>query len=221
MIGALLGLALAPLLRAGVVRFAVPYGEPRVACCPGPVPALPHGRCLRCGVRGGPPPGAVELVAVAVGWAVERAASWPEVLVLGWLAAFGVVLAFVDGAVHRLPDALTLPLLAGTAVLLPLVEHRPVVLLRCLEAGAGLALLFAVLALLGPVGLGDVKLAPSLGAVLALYGLRAVATGLVYACLLAGLWAAVLLLTRRAGRGAELAFGPALLLGTLLAVWNH
>ncbi|GAA4862680.1 A24 family peptidase [Kitasatospora terrestris] len=219
--GAAVGLLLAPLLRATAVRFAVPSGEPRRDCCPRPLPALPTGRCARCRSRTGPPPGSVEAVCAAVGWAVAATAEAPVVLLLAWTAAFGVVLAFVDAAVHRLPDPLTLPLLAGTAVLLPLVEHRPAVLLRCLLAAAALGLLFGLLALFAPLGFGDVKLAPALGAVLGLYGLRALTSGLFYTCLLAGLWAVALLLTRRAGRGTELAFGPAMLLGTLLALVNH
>ncbi|WP_063749015.1 prepilin peptidase [Streptomyces sp. NRRL B-24484] len=222
--GALLGLAAAPLLRAAAVRHAVPYGEPLRQCCPAGGWASrarwPNGRCAGCGEAGTPPrPGAVELVAVAVGAALGSAATDAGTAALFcWAGLFGVVLGFVDAAVLRLPDALTLPLFAGTAVLLPLADHRPAVLLRCLLAAAALGLLYGGLALLLPIGLGDAKLAPSLGAVLGLYGWGAVGGGVFAAFLLGGVWGVLLLVTRRAGRGDALPFGPPLLLGTLLAV---
>ncbi|KQV24293.1 hypothetical protein ASE03_03145 [Kitasatospora sp. Root187] len=133
-----------------------------------------------------------------------------------WVALLGLVLGLVDASVHRLPDVLTGALALGTAVLLVLTERQS--LLRCLLAAAALGLGFALLALLAPIGLGDAKLAPSLGALLAVTGWGTVLAGLMYAFLLAGLWAVALLLTRRAGRQDALAFGPFLLLGALVAV---
>ncbi|PBC78047.1 leader peptidase (prepilin peptidase)/N-methyltransferase [Streptomyces sp. TLI_235] len=218
--GALLGLAAAPLLRAAAVRHAVPYGEPPHTCCPaGRWRRWPGGRCPGCGeTAAGPRPGAVEAVAAAVGAALGAAADAGSAPLFCWVGLFGVVLGFVDAAVLRLPDALTLPLFAGTAVLLPLADHRPQVLLRCVLAAAALGLLYGALALLLPIGLGDAKLAPSLGAVLGLYGWSAVAGGVFAAFLLGGVWGMVLLATRRAGRGDALPFGPPLLLGALVAV---
>jgi leader peptidase (prepilin peptidase)/N-methyltransferase len=160
----------------------------------------------------------VEAVAAAVGAALGTAADAGSAALFCWVGLFGVVLGFVDAAVLRLPDALTLPLFAGTVVLLPIADHRPAVLLRCLLAAVALGLLYGGLALLLPIGLGDAKLAPSLGAVLGLYGWGAVAGGVFAAFLLGGVWGAGLLLTRRAGRGDALPFGPPLLAGALLAV---
>ncbi|GJF34759.1 hypothetical protein KNE206_74590 [Kitasatospora sp. NE20-6] len=218
--GALIGLAAAAPLRAAVVRHAVPYGEPLRLCCPaGRFGRLPAGRCPGCGDRAaGPAPGTVEAVAAAVGAALGLAADPGTAALLCWAGLFGVLLGFVDTAVLRLPDALTLPLAAGTAVLLPFADHRPAVLLRCLLAAAALGLLYGGLALLVPIGLGDAKLAPSLGAVLGLYGWGAVVSGVFAAFLLGGLWGVLLLLTRRAGRGDALPFGPPLLLGALVAL---
>jgi leader peptidase (prepilin peptidase)/N-methyltransferase len=218
--GALTGLAAAPVLRAAAVRYAVPYGEPLRHCCPaGRVGRWPNGRCPGCAdAAAGPRPGAVEAVAVLVGAALGSVAGAGSVALFCWVGAFGVLLGFVDAAVLRLPDALTLPLAAGTAVLLPFADHRPAVLLRCLLAAAALGLLYGGLALVVPIGLGDAKLAPSLGAVLGLYGWRAVGGGVFGAFLLGGVWGALLLLTRRAGRGDALPFGPPLLAGALLAV---
>ncbi|GLW74529.1 hypothetical protein Kpho02_68270 [Kitasatospora phosalacinea] len=213
-VGAALGLCAGVPLRAAATRYAVPPGEPWRDCLP-----TPYGRCPRHGEpRVGPPPLTVEAAAAALGavlaaWAPGR---WLPLLV--WLALFGTVLAFVDAAVKRLPDALTRPLFLGTAVLVPLTDHDPAVWLRCALAAGALGLLYLLMALLAPMGLGDAKLAPSLGAVLGLAGWRAVYAGLLYTWLLAALWAVALLALRRAGRRSELALGPAMLLGTLAAV---
>ncbi|MFE0459838.1 prepilin peptidase [Kitasatospora sp. NPDC058965] len=222
-LGALGGAAVAPVLRGAVARYAVASGEELGRCGCGRVPRWlpPSGRCPGCGERLRPAPLAVEVVAVAVGAAVGSAVAGPIGPALVWVALFGVVLAFVDLAVHRLPDALTLPLGVGTAVLLvaaALWDHRPRALIGCLVAAGVLFLLYGLLALLGPMGLGDVKLAPTLAALLAWYGWRAVYQGVLAGFLLAAVWGAVLLATRRAGRKDPLPFGPCLLLGTLVGV---
>ncbi|WP_441250471.1 prepilin peptidase [Kitasatospora sp. McL0602] len=227
--GAAVGLLTAPVLRAAVVRYAVPYGEPLRLCCPhGRYWRLPHGGCPGCGERGGPPPGLVELAAAAVGASVGASvgaaigvsAGWPAVLLLAWAGLFGVVLGFVDAAVHRLPDALTLPLAVGTAALLLLTEHHGPVLLRCLYAALAFGAVYGAFALLAPMGLGDAKLAPSLGAILGWYGWQTVFAGFCAGFLLAGAWGLALLLAGRSKRDDSLAFGPAMLLGALLAVLN-
>ncbi|WP_159073081.1 prepilin peptidase [Kitasatospora fiedleri] len=212
-LGAVLGLLAGPPLRVAVARYAVPPGEPWRSCRPTPL-----GRCLRHGERIGPPPLSVEAAAAALGAALGAWAPGRWLPVLVWLALFGTVLGFVDAAVKRLPDALTLPLFLGTAALVPLADHRPAVWLRCALAAGVLGLLFLLLALLAPMGLGDAKLAPSLGAVLGLAGWRTVYGGLFAMWAVAALWAVALLALRRAGRRSELAFGPAMLLGTLAAV---
>ncbi len=221
--GAVAGAAAAPVLRMVAARHSVPSGEPRWSCgCERPPRWLPpSGVCPRCAVRGGPAPYAVEAVAAAVGAAIGSAGHWPFLLVLGWAGLFGVVLAFVDVAVHRLPDPLTLRLALGTAVLLPvaaLLAHRPEVLSRCLVAAVVLFLLYGGMALFVPMGLGDAKLAPSLGALLAWYDWRTVVAGVFAGFLCGALWGVALLLTGRAKAKDPLPFGPCMLLGALAAV---
>ncbi|MEU9132304.1 A24 family peptidase [Kitasatospora sp. NPDC048540] len=217
--GAAAGLLAAPVLRAAAARYAVADGEPWRECCPlGRRLHRPDGRCPRCGAGGGPGAWRIETAAAAVGAVLGAAASWPVVLPLAWAALFGVVLAFVDARVSRLPDVLTLPLAAGTAVLLVLTAPDGAVLLRCLFAALVLGGGYLLLALVAPVGLGDVKLAPTLGALLGWYGWSAVAGGFVLTFLAAAVWAVALLVSGRAGRGDDLPLGPWMLLGTLLAV---
>lgn len=217
--GVAVGLVAAPVLRATATRHSVEYGEPlRFCCSTGRYWRWPNGGCPHCRVRGGPLPVSVELVAAGVGATLGTVAHWPSVLPLAWVGLFGVVLAFIDVAVLRLPDALTLPLALGTAALLVLTEHQGVVLLRCLYAGLAFGACYGSLALLAPMGFGDAKLAPTLGALLGWYGWGTALAGFCYGFLLFGLWGSALLLTRRAKGADSLAFGPAMLIGALLAV---
>jgi leader peptidase (prepilin peptidase)/N-methyltransferase len=69
--------------------------------------------------RIGPPLLAVELLAAAVLAVIAaRATSAWELAALGWLAIVAVPPAFIDAAVHRLPDKLTATAYAGTLALL-------------------------------------------------------------------------------------------------------
>ena len=144
---------------------------------------------LRRGAR--VPPPWCEL-GVALAWGVSGALAgagvlpwrWvPLLLGLGWLA---VAAGAVDLLHHRLPDALTLPALPLTLVLLGPVGAAAV--LRGL-AGAGVAVAaYAAVHLVAPaaMGAGDVKLAAPLGAVLAAVSWPALALGAVVAALLSG-----------------------------------
>ena len=228
-VGAVAGAAVSPVLRGAVVRYAVPYEEPPCTACPVCGRALralpPSGRCRGCGGRLGPWAGLVELAAVVVTAAVLWAAGAPELPLLLWTGCLGVVLAFVDGRVRRLPDRLTLRLGLGAAVLLTvaaLADGRPGVLARCLGVALAAWALFELPAWFGLMGLGDGKLALVLGAVLGLYGWGAAFRALFLASASAALWgtgrAVAALLRRRPVRGLELPFGPFMLLGTLLAI---
>ena len=76
------------------------------------------------------------------------------------------------------------------------------------------------LALLGGgrgMGLGDVKLAPSLGGLLGWVGWETWAAGAFGAFLLGGLWGVVLMLRGR-GRSARMPFGPFMIGGALAAL---
>jgi leader peptidase (prepilin peptidase)/N-methyltransferase len=156
---------------------------------------------------------------LAAHWA-DRPALLPAYL---YLAAVGVVLAVIDVAHHRLPNVLVLPSYGVLAALLgvaALVEHDGSALLR---AAAGAATLFGGLLLLAlaqpaAMGFGDVKLAGLLGAALGYLSWGAVLGGIVAAFLLGGLAGVLLLASRRGGLRTEIAFGPFLLAGTLLAL---
>ena len=92
---------------------------------------------------------------------------------------------------------------------------------RSLAAGVLAGVTYLTIALLPGrgLGLGDVKLAAVLGYALGFAGWPAVLTGVfLLPQLLMGPVAVILLLRRRAGPRTDLPFGPALLLGALIAV---
>jgi leader peptidase (prepilin peptidase)/N-methyltransferase len=142
----------------------------------------------------------------------------------GWLVVCGVPLAVIDVKIRRLPDLLTGACLAGIVVALTAAAaHAGAwhVLGRAAIGAVVVALCFALLAVARPgaAGLGDAKLSLSTGALAAWFGWGALVGSLLAAFLLAAAWGICLIAARRASlRRTQLAFGPFLLAGCLLAV---
>jgi leader peptidase (prepilin peptidase)/N-methyltransferase len=89
-------------------------------------------------------------------------------------------------------------------------------------ASAGIAVaVFLVAALVSPdaqgLGLGDVKLAGVLGALLGWLSWQAALLGLLSGFILGGLVALILLMSRRVNRKSSMSFGPAMLVAAY--VW--
>src|SRR5687767_7912353 len=117
----------------------------------------------------------VALITVRLGWRSDL----PAFLFLG---VIGTMLSFIDVALKRLPDPLTLPGAAGVAALLAVAcldvgfDH----FLGALYGMGALFVFYAVQWFIAPsqIGLGDVKLALSLGLVLGWLGLQAFILGI-------------------------------------------
>lgn len=151
----------------------------------------------------------------------------PAGLALPMAVAAGllVVVAVVDARQQRIPNAATAPLLLLVLALvlvwglarddLPLVG-------RALLGGGAWLVAYALPALCGACGFGDAKLAPTLGVLTATVSPQAAVLGYFLAYLLAAPGAArSLIRRRRAGArhdGGQLAFGPYLVTGALLAI---
>jgi leader peptidase (prepilin peptidase)/N-methyltransferase len=154
------------------------------------------------------------------------AARVHPVLVLAaacWLAACAVPLACTDFAVQRLPDPLTGAAYAGTVVLLLLaaaVGGPWSALFRALLGGLALAGFYLLLILISPSGmsLGDVKLAASLGTLLAWFSWRLLIAGGFAGLCLGAMAAGALLASRRVSRKHLIPFGPFMIAGAVLAV---
>jgi leader peptidase (prepilin peptidase)/N-methyltransferase len=166
-------------------------------------------------------------VGAVLGWA---RAGEPDVLAFAVLGVAGTAMGYVDVRRHLLPDRLTVPtLLVGGALLAvaALVQGEGGAwhdYARAWACAGGLLLVYLALALVYPagLGLGDVKLAGSLGLYLGWLGWWGPVVGTVAAFLVGGVIGVVLLALGKAHRRSAVPFGPSMLLGALVAVlWGE
>lgn len=158
-------------------------------------------------------------------------ATWlvPDIaLVPAWvaLALVGAVITRTDLARHRIPNSLNAVAFAAGAVLL-LIPADAGSYGRAWLAGLAVTAGLLGLALIGPTGLGmgDVKLGPTLGLYLGFLGWDAVIVG-VFAGFVLGACAGLTLVVRQAARRdgvraalrRALPFGPFLIAGTLVGL---
>ena len=234
--GAGAGLIAGPRIRASVFSRSTDAGQlPRRAC-----PACAHeilpdrwrwrsllpvtGRCPSCRIRIGPYLMLAELAAgLALAVMAARASSAWELAALAWLVLLAVPLAFIDIAVHRLPDPLTTAACGGTLGLLAvaaLTAHQPSHLGRAAIGAAALACFYLALSVIRPggLGLGDAKLAASTGAALGWISWQALLSGTFAAFALAAVYGGALLALHRASRTSHLPLGPFIILGMLAAI---
>jgi leader peptidase (prepilin peptidase)/N-methyltransferase len=140
------------------------------------------------------------------------------------LAILGVQLARIDLAHHLLPNPLVLTLLVAGLALLFLGSSATAEWAELLRAAAGAAVLFVVfliLALISPngIGMGDVKLAAPVGLYLGYLGWSHLFYGGALGFVLGGILSVVLIRLKHANLRSEVAFGPSMLaaaLGTVL-----
>ena len=137
---------------------------------------------------------------------------------LGWW------LACIDLAIHRLPDPLVGALVGVFALGYALVyltgEAELASLVRAVIAGVLAAGGFGVLALSRPraMGFGDVKLAGALGLGTGFFGWEVAGQWVFLSFIAGGIFAVLMLLTRRLTSRDNIAFGPWLLLGAGVAI---
>lgn len=180
------------------------------------------GRCPRCHQRIGPAAGIVEVVlAVILGLLTWRIIDPLTLATFTMTAVITAALAFIDVAVHRLPDRLTLPAIAvtitgltGTALLHD--EHFRL-LIGVLSALTMVVVYLSLSLIPHGYGVGDVKLAPVVGLTAGWYGFSATIAATLIAFLLAGLTATVLMLLGR-HRRSRVPHGPFMLIGAYIVI---
>lgn len=160
------------------------------------------------------------VVLVAVMLALTPGEGWHRATVVCF-ALVAPLLVWIDLAEHRLPDLITLPLLPGLIILTVaagLVVREPGRIGAALAGAAVIAVLFTVLFLLSPssLGLGDVKLGPSVGLLLGWHGWQVVVLGAIAILVLGCVHGLVQVVRTRRVTGVDVAFGPAMVMSPLL-----
>ena len=160
--------------------------------------------------------------AVAFAALVMRFSDPRDVLLLGVYSAALVVLLATDLDQKLLPDALTLPLIVLTALMLavdwsPLLAGTPNALLNGVAAGIGAPVILFLLDILlkGALGAGDLKLSVSIGL---LVGISRFFTGFVIASAASSFVLLALIAARRIGLRTAIPFGPVLICAAFLAM---
>lgn len=197
-----------------------------------------RGRCRTCSMRISARYPLVELgtgiafavVAAVFGAPVLEATTVPAVVAaalvlvaLLYFAAVSIALALIDIDVHRLPNAIVVPSIVVTVVLLggaSIALGSAASLLVSLIGGAALALAYLAMAFAYPggMGLGDVKLAAVVGLYLGWMGWGALVVGSLAAFILGGLFGLALVIAKRARRTTGIPFGPWMLAGAWIGI---
>ncbi|AHH98727.1 prepilin peptidase [Kutzneria albida] len=230
-IGVLAGMGVRPIAFA----LSVPTGQPPRTSCPRchalvlrrerrAVVAVLVGRCRSCRTRIGVPPAMVEVVlgVVFALLACRQSGVWVA-LACCWLAAQGAAVALVDVAVRRVPNVLAVSAYAGVVALLAVagvVEHHPATLLRAVLAGIRLVAFYGLIAVAsrGGLGMGDVKLAASLGTGMGWISVTAVVGGTLLGLFLAAIYGLAAIVASRSRWRAQFALGPFLIAGALVVL---
>jgi leader peptidase (prepilin peptidase) / N-methyltransferase len=144
---------------------------------------------------------------------------------LCWFVMTGVVLSIIDFDQHRLPHAVVAAMAGGGVVLLGVASwltKDPIGLVRALTVAVVVFGAFLALMLLfpGQLGFGDVTLYGAVSLYLGWLGWHAVYTALVATAALAGVAAAVLLVSRQLRRRDRFAHGPFIVAGALVALMS-
>ena len=147
------------------------------------------------------------------------------------LIAFGVIsfvaglfyVSLIDLDTHLLPWRDTwiitfVPII--TFSIDAIMDGRASVIFTMLLIAVMVWAVFRVVELLtrGAMGGGDVMLAASIGAVLGRFGMSTMLRAFIYSFVIAGVVSMILLLTKRAQRSTNIAFGPYLALGALVVL---
>lgn len=158
-------------------------------------------------------------------WQASPLAFWLVVACLGYFLWMAARLAVIDIRSHLLPNRIVLP---SYWAAVPLTVAAVVAAggfdvgaaLRVLGGGAVLWLVYFVLRVVYPAGMGfgDVKLAGVLGLYLGFLSWEHLFWGTAAAFLLGGLYGLGLIVTRRGTAKSAIPFGPFMLAGAAIAL---
>ncbi|MCU1410759.1 MAG: peptidase [Rhodoglobus sp.] len=148
--------------------------------------------------------------------------SWAELPFLG-LVVVSAALSWIDLTQRRLPNRIVLPAVGASVPLLlgaALLDGDLSKGLTALAGGAALFVLYLVLALISPrgMGMGDVKLAALVGLYAGYLGWETVLVAAFAGFLVGGIVGLIGIVAGRATRKTAIPFGPWMLVGLWIAV---
>lgn len=177
---------------------------------------------------GGTPAASVRITTAVLTGAVSALFAWR--LGISWelpafivLAALGVQLSRIDIGHKLLPNRIVLLLLvAGIALFTASAALTPEwgALLRAVVSAAILFLVYLILAVISPngIGMGDVKLAAPLGLYLGYLGWAQLFYGGAFGFVAGGLATFVLMRLKPKGTLSEVAYGPSMLAASFIVI---
>ncbi|MEI6648520.1 MAG: prepilin peptidase [Actinomycetes bacterium] len=145
-------------------------------------------------------------------------AAWESFII------FGIALIAIDLEHHRLPDLLTGPLFLSGAIFLGIdafKNHHTSQLFHALLYGFSACAIFYSIHILskGGMGMGDVKLAASMGLFSGYVSATAVYVSAMTGFALGSLVGVSLMVAKKATRKTAVPFGPFMIVGTVLSLW--
>lgn len=161
--------------------------------------------------------GCTALAAAVTVW--RLAGTWVLLPFLG-LVVVAAVLAWIDLTQRRLPNRLVLPALAASVPVLCVLGWAGGSWVTALAGSVALFVLYLVLALISPrgMGMGDVKLAALVGLYAGYLGWATLLVAAFAGFLLGALAALVMIVARRGTRSTAIPFGPWMLAGLWVAL---
>jgi leader peptidase (prepilin peptidase)/N-methyltransferase len=141
------------------------------------------------------------------------------------LAAATIALTMIDFDTMTLPNVITYPIFILTAIYLPILAWLTDSWDNLVSAGLGSAIyfvfFFGLWFITGGKGLGfgDVKLAPTLGALIGWFSLHGTVVGIMGAFIFGGIPAGIIMAMGIIKKGTQIPFGPMLMLGAWVAVF--
>jgi leader peptidase (prepilin peptidase) / N-methyltransferase len=156
--------------------------------------------------------------------AVESFEGWWKVLAWVVFSVLGLALAIIDLQTHRLPNVLTAWLFGLVAALLLgdiLANHHADRIKMAVISSVALTFFYFLLNIIsrGGMGMGDVKLAASIGLILGYINGSSVIVGTFCGFFFGSTISVMLMATGRATRKSQIPFGPFMLLGAFVAPW--
>lgn len=139
-------------------------------------------------------------------------------------AAASIALFFIDFDTLTLPNVITYPLFIFTVGYLAVLAFATGQWGSLLSSGIGALIYFGFFFLMWfltggrGLGFGDVKLAPTLGALIGWFSAPAALVGIAGAFIIGGLPAGVAMVTGLVKKGTQIPFGPMLLIGAWVGI---